>query len=169
MTVGSAAPIAPPAWSGGVARFAVAAPVAVAARVAVAAPFSAAALFAGLATAVVHLLPPEVPEAEQQRGDRPPGRDQPQVGRDHGGMTVGAAVLAERMGLRQVVLDLVDGLVPGRLRDPARLARSGPRVALGFVERLHAERAGALRGEQRVAYQRDEDRRRVELEQRRHP
>src|SRR6266699_3451956 len=157
MTVGSAAPLAPPAWSGDVARVAVAAPVA------------AAALFAGLATAVVHLLPPEVPEAEQQRGDRPPGRDQPQVGRDHGGMAVGAAVLAERMGLRQVVLDLVDGFVPGGLRDPARLARPGPRVALGFVERLHAERAGALRGEQRVAYQRDEDRRRVELEQRRHP
>src|SRR6266568_1298148 len=150
MTVGSVVLPAPPAWSGSTARVAVPAP------------------FAGLATAVVHLLPPEVPEAEQQRGDRPPGPEQPQVGGNHAGTAVGAAVLAERMAVRQVVLDLVDGLVPA-VRHWARLRRPGPGVALGGVEPLRAEGAGALRGEQGVAYQRDEDRGRVDLEQRRHP
>src|SRR5258708_30145912 len=52
---------------------------------------------ADLATAVVHLLPPEVPEAKEQRDESPADREQPQVAGDEGGGAVGAPVLAERL------------------------------------------------------------------------
>src|SRR5579875_3396053 len=100
------------------------------------------------ATAVEHLLAPEVPEAEHQHDDRPSGAEQPQVAGDQRGMAVGAVVR-----------------VPAR--EPAGVP--GPGLAPGRVERPGPERAGPLRGEQRVTDQGEVDRGRVELEQRGRP
>src|SRR5260221_14769287 len=70
---------------------------------------------ADLATAVVHLLPPEVPEAKEQRDEGPADREQPQVAGDEGGGAIGAAVLAQRLLVWEVqVLVLRGGIVDPR-------------------------------------------------------
>src|SRR6266571_1808861 len=84
-------------------------------------------VFAGLATAVVHLLPPEVPEAKQQGDDRPAGREQPQMAGDERRLAVRAAELAERVVGREVVLDQRGRVRPGRRSRAARpVATGGP-------------------------------------------
>src|SRR6266567_36723 len=115
-------------------------------------------VLAGLATAIVHLLPPEVPEAKQQGEHAPAGREQPQMRRDEGRIAVRAAELAERVVGREVVLDQEVGHVPVRWLDPVRpCCDSGPGRAVGSIRRLGAEGAFALRGQQRLADQGDVD------------
>src|SRR5689334_13100883 len=120
-----------------------------------------------LATAVEHLLPPEEPEAEQQRGHCPADAEQPQVAGDESRVAIGAPVLTQRMlpGQWRAVVNLSDQPCPGQVADLLRLRRASPGGALGGVVPLGPEGARALAAEQRVADQRDEDGSRVELEE----